>query len=265
MQRPFPFLPAAALAALAVLAAAASGSATAAECRTRSGPRTAALVELYTSEGCSSCPGADRWLSGLARSPASPDIVPIGFHVTYWDHIGWKDRFGDERFSDRQRAASRAAGTGFVYTPQVLVGGRDFRDWRSARAFERAIASIRERPARAEIEIAWRDGGAGGLAGTASAVLAGGVSARRPRLVLVAAQDGLSSRVTRGENRGETLAHDRVARALVEVPLASGKVVADFDFSPGTSDGAGHRSVVAFVQDAANGEVLQALTARPCP
>src|ERR1043165_9804556 len=76
----------------------------AAECTAHSGPHTAALVEFYTSEGCDSCPPADRWLSSLTDS-ARPGalLVPIAFHVDYWDYLGWKDRFGDARYTERQR------------------------------------------------------------------------------------------------------------------------------------------------------------------
>ena len=80
----------------------------AAECVTRSGPTTAALVELYTSEGCSSCPPADRWLSKLG--PAA-NVVPIAFHVTYWDYIGWRDPFADQRHTARQRERASASGS----------------------------------------------------------------------------------------------------------------------------------------------------------
>ena len=70
-----------------------------AACEARSGPQTAALVELYTSEGCSSCPPADRWLAKLATT--APTAVPIAFHVDYWDGLGWPDRFAQQRFTPR--------------------------------------------------------------------------------------------------------------------------------------------------------------------
>src|SRR4051794_37762643 len=74
-----------------------------AQCSARSGPQTVALVELYTSEGCDSCPPADRWLSGLGRRGLAPDrVVPLSLHVDYWDYIGWKDPYAKREFSSRQ-------------------------------------------------------------------------------------------------------------------------------------------------------------------
>src|SRR5258706_16133613 len=97
------------------------------DCTVRSGPSTAALVELYTSEGCSSCPPADQWLSSFGRARRSGLVVPIAFHVSYWDYIGWKDAYADPRFGERQRERAQATGASMVYTPQVMIGGGDFR------------------------------------------------------------------------------------------------------------------------------------------
>ena len=122
----------------AVLATAHAAAAIAAECRVASGPGTAALVELYTSEGCSSCPPADRWLSAFAKTPRDASVVPIAFHVQYWDSLGWKDRFGDPRYTDRQEAEGKLNGARFVYTPQVVLGGHDFPGWHSDGSFLRS-------------------------------------------------------------------------------------------------------------------------------
>ena len=122
------------LAAIAALPAIADES-----CSTTSGDQIIPLVELYTSEGCSSCPPADRWLSTqLARK----DINLLAFHVDYWDSIGWKDRFASPAYSQRQRERVNAAGADTVYTPQVMVG-RDVRtSWQSSARFDSALASI---------------------------------------------------------------------------------------------------------------------------
>ena len=80
------------------------------------------VVELFTSQGCSSCPPADAVLAGLA---ARDDVIPLALHVDYWDYIGWKDTFADPAFTRRQRAYARAAGVQTVYTPQMIVGGMD--------------------------------------------------------------------------------------------------------------------------------------------
>ncbi|MCB2130490.1 MAG: DUF1223 domain-containing protein [Rhodobacteraceae bacterium] len=80
------------------------------------------VVELYTSQGCSSCPPADKVLQGLAKRD---DVIALALHVDYWDYIGWKDSFADPGYSDRQRAYARFAGARTVYTPQMIVGGMD--------------------------------------------------------------------------------------------------------------------------------------------
>src|SRR5436190_20679539 len=87
------------------------------------------VVELYTSEGCNSCPPADRWLSALK---ADPSVVALAFHVDYWDRLGWKDRFASAAFTARQASQQASNGARFSYTPQVVVDGRDRTDWSRA-------------------------------------------------------------------------------------------------------------------------------------
>ena len=88
------------------------------------------LLELFTSEGCSSCPPAERWLNATeARSDLWSRVVPVAFHVDYWDYIGWPDRFAAAAHSRRQRAYREVGRTGGVYTPGLVVGGREWRGW----------------------------------------------------------------------------------------------------------------------------------------
>jgi len=105
-----------------------TAGAIAASCGVSSAPTRTPLITLYTSEGCSSCPPADRWLSQLTTRS---DIVALAFHVDYWDYIGWKDRFGDPRNTARQREWARATHTRTIYTPQILVNGKDAFLWRT--------------------------------------------------------------------------------------------------------------------------------------
>src|SRR5881394_3774252 len=140
-----------AIALIAVSATLAAGPVVAGACKGASGAQTAALVELYTSEGCSSCPPADRWLSGLSAKGYAPGrVVPLSLHVDYWDYIGWKDPYGKREFSLRQRKLSQLQRMALVYTPQVVLQGRDFPRWGSP-AFEATVAAINARPARARI------------------------------------------------------------------------------------------------------------------
>lgn len=226
-------------------------------CSVHSDAQTHALVELYTSEGCSSCPPADRWLSTLAGHD-DPRVVPLAFHVTYWDYIGWKDRFADRRFTARQHDLAAARGASMVYTPQVMVGGADFRDWRSDRAVEEAIGAIVRRPATARITLTSAPAGTGPIEGEAALELprpSGDVA-----LYVALAQDGLSSRVTAGENRGERLSHRAVAR---DFQTRDGNKVA-FRFAPQPDWDLARMSLVVFAQDRRTGRVLQALSAPVC-
>jgi hypothetical protein len=96
----------------------------------KSGPQRVSLIELYTSEGCSSCPPAEEWLSAL-RSDARlwRTFVPVAFHIDYWDRLGWKDRFAQPSFTARQHAYAQAGTESSVYTPEFIVDGREWRDW----------------------------------------------------------------------------------------------------------------------------------------
>lgn len=98
------------------------------------------LVEVYTSEGCSSCPPADQWLSSLVDHPKLfKTFVPIAFHVSYWDYIGHKDRFADERSNSRQRAHAARVNARNVYTPELFVSGMESRDWKGAEFISKPI------------------------------------------------------------------------------------------------------------------------------
>lgn len=236
-------------------------------CRAQSGPGQVALIELYTSEGCSSCPPADRWLSDWAAEPsARGKVVPLALHVDYWDGLGWRDRFAQPGFGARQRTLTAAQGSKTVFTPQVMVNGHTALDWREDTAFRRRIAAINTRPAEAELDLeiapdadAWRVWIRGRLQPRAAVDRAG---------VFVALyQNGLVSHVTAGENAARRLRHDRVTRELVG-PLP---VAADGGFAhphrfrlPADADPR-DLGVAAFVQDRADGRVWQALALAACP
>jgi len=228
--------------------------AAAAGCSARSAPDVTPLVELFTSEGCSSCPPADRWLSRLVPEAAAGRVVPLAFHVDYWDHIGWKDPFASKAGTQRQRDVQAAAGARYVYTPQVVLGGRDFRDWGSS-SFEAAAAGIRRERAAAAIDLSVTADGAKGIEVASTTRAIGAVSAELVVLVALT-QNGLSSRVAAGENKGERLAHDFVVRDFV-VHRGLGTGSAKFKPAPGWN--LAHMGVAAFVQDRRTGRVLQSV------
>jgi hypothetical protein len=239
----------------------------AAQCSAQSSPTTAALVELYTSEGCDSCPPADRWLSSLGARGYAPDrVVPIALHVDYWDYIGWKDPYAKQAFSVRQRRMASLARAAIVYTPQVLLQGRDFRNWGEA-AFEQEVAKINARPAKARISLLLLDPRRrDAFEVEARAELEGSTPSGDLALYLAAYENKLISDVKAGENRGKTLPHDYVVLQWAGPLEFQGQKLAARQVLPLLPKAvASHSGVVAFVQNRATGEVLQALMMAACP
>jgi hypothetical protein len=236
------------------------------QCAAKSPATTTALVELYTSEGCDSCPPADRWLSSLGTKGYAPDrVVPIALHVDYWDYIGWKDPYARQAFSARQRKMAALARAAAVYTPQVLLQGRDFRAWRGS-AFEQAVASINARPARARIALALEARNKDAFEVEASAELLEGLPPANLGLYLGAYENKLVSDVKAGENRGKSLPHDYVVLQWAGPFEFKGTKLAErqrLALLPKAV--AANSGVVAFVQNRASGEVLQALMLPACP
>ena len=229
------------------------------QCSARSGDRTAALVELYTSEGCSSCPPADRWLSQLGRAYAPDRVVPLALHVDYWDYIGWKDPYAKREFSQRQRRLSALQRQALVYTPQVLVQGVDFRGWMGG-DFERTLARINAMPARARLELE-----AAPLEDKLRAsVLAQAIDAKAAEgavFYVASYENRLQSRVEAGENSGRVLNHDHVALEwLGPFPLGRRDVTLPLLPKARFADS----GVAAFVQNPRTAEVLQALMLPAC-
>jgi len=176
-----------------------------------SGPERVALLELYTSQGCSSCPPADRWLSRLVDQPGLwNSVVPVAFHVDYWDYIGWRDPFSRSRYSQRQREYAREGGLGTVYTPGVLLNGREWRDWRR-------VEAPRPETAPAGTLTVERDGRR-----LKVRYLPADSGPKELRISVALLGCGLTSAVTAGENRGRRLENDFVVLDLRQAPLEPG-------------------------------------------
>ena len=252
--------------ALVLLALGVGGPAWGAQCAAQSGPHTTALVELYTSEGCSSCPPADRWLSSLAPKGLGPErVVPLALHVDYWDYIGWKDPYAKREFSLRQRKLSQLQRLALVYTPQVMLQGRDFRAWGTP-AFDAAVADINARPARARLELEIPAARANVVSVRARAEVLDPNPLRDAALYLAAYENRLESQVAGGENRGRRLRHDHVVlqwEGPVRFERARLEVERALPLLPGAL--AANSGVVAFIQNRRTAEVLQALSLATCP
>lgn len=237
-----------AAAMLALLAATPTNAQT---CQAKSPERQALLVELYTSEGCNSCPPADRWLSSLQGKPG---VITAAFHVDYWDRLGWADRFASPQHTQRQAELQRTAGAGFSYTPQVLANGRD---WRGA-----PTLPILDSKALVQVDVQRVDAGQVGVT----------VTARRgapARLALWWAllEDGHVSPVRAGENRGVTLRHDAVVRQYNKLPAWATGVDGGGNSlnqnlrisAPHNAEGGHKARLLVVVTDAATGAPLQAV------
>src|SRR5712664_2106627 len=253
---------------LAAIAAAFAFAARAAEpaCSTYSGPHTTALVELYTSEGCDSCPAADHWLSSLFGRGFRPDqVVPLALHVDYWDYIGWKDPFAKGEFSVRQRKLAQMKRPVIVYTPQVLLEGQDFRRW-SGGEFAGQVMRINSRPARARIVLAIRAVAPDAIYAEFSAMLIDPAEQKNAAVYLAAYENKLASDVRAGENRGKRLEHDFVVREWIgPIGFGEGLKIEEKRALP-LLRGANAKNlgVAAFVQNRSTSDVLQALMLPVC-
>jgi hypothetical protein len=236
---------------LAIASADPATAATPPACRARSGALTVPLVELYTSEGCSSCPPADRW---FARSAGNPEANWLAFHVDYWDELGWRDRFATRAHTRRQRDRAWAWSSATIYTPQVMLGTSIHAPWRSPPEFAAQLAAARA-PARAGIALRLRPLGGDRWEAKVSAAPVAAAHGTEALLWLARYEDAQSTQVRAGENRGASLRHERVVRQLWGPwPLAAKPTLRRVD----VRQARGEWGLVAFVQDA-RGDTLQTL------
>jgi len=241
---------------MALPAAAKSG------CTVSSGPNTAALIELYTSEGCSSCPPADQQLIRLKRDlDPGATVVPLSLHVDYWDYIGWKDPYARAVFGARQSWLVHANRQRVVYTPQFFVGGAELRSWRGA--LRERVRQVNAQPAAASIRLDARIAPDGRL--TLAAEVKVEADPAPGELFLAVTESKLASNVTRGENSGASLNHDHVVREWIgPLPVTAGAARARHVLALPANWNRDRLGVVAFVQNQRSGKVLQAISARPC-
>jgi hypothetical protein len=154
------------------------------------------VIELYTSEGCSSCPLADKWLSKLKDEPTLfKDIIPLAFHVDYWDQLGWKDRWAQVAFSNRQRKLVAQGILSQVYTPAVVVVSQEWRGWYKGTQLPQT------KPVKAGVLSAHLNG---------QDLVVYYSEQGDYQLNIAYLGMGLVSKVTAGENRSRTLVHDFV-------------------------------------------------------
>lgn len=172
------------------------------------------VVELFTSQGCSSCPPADRLLGELA---ARDDVIALSFHVDYWNYLGWADPFSSAAATERQRAYRAALGLRYVYTPQMVIGGARQEVGSHSDKVLRAIDQARSDP-RIPVDVARPH------AATAIVTIGEGPAPARPAAVWLFAFDRQhSTTIRRGENEGVTLTNSHVVRAARRIGTWSGQ------------------------------------------
>ena len=231
----------------------------AAECSAKSGANTVPLLELYTSEGCSSCPPADKWMSGIKNDK----FTPLAFHVDYWDYIGWKDKFSKAEYSERQRKGAAFGGAGFVYTPQFVMNGRDFKSWDNSRLNE-AVEKSQNIASRANLTLNTVAEVNGDITLKASAQATKTSDAKNSDVFIALYENKLVSKVNAGENSGSTLKHDYVVREFFGAYQISNQNEFSKNFTLNNSWKNKDGGAVIFVQNSQTGEILQSLALPFC-
>jgi len=184
-----------------------------------SGDTQSSLIELFTSERCSSCPPAEKWLSALkSSSDLWKKAVPVAFHVDYWDHLGWRDRFAKPEFTTRQQRYAAAWGGDSVYTPGFVVNGKEWRDWFGANGMPTTSTKV------GVLRVSLGDGGK-----LTATFVSETTQPRTLTLNVALLGNDLESDVKRGENSGRKLRHD-----FVVLQLAKSEMTNQGNLWPGT-------------------------------
>lgn len=248
-----------------LLVAGAAPIAVHAECRAESPAHRVALLELYTSEGCSSCPPADRFVSGLRDQGFGRDrVAPLALHVDYWNDLGWPDPFSHAAFASRQRRHASLLRLNTIYTPQLVLSGGNLLNWHRGE-FSATLARINAEPAQAVITVVTKHAGADALHLDVSAKLK--TPADGAELYTAVYERHITRDIHGGENRGRRLQHDFVTRLLMG-PVRADAQGAIGIRGPVTLEPDWKRKdlgIVAFVQNRDSGAVLQALDLPLCP
>lgn len=263
------------------LALAAAGEEPARTCSVDTGSQRNTLLELYTSEGCSSCPPAERFLGTLglhSKARFQPTVIPLAFHVDYWDDLGWRDPYAQAAFSQRHAWLVAVNGQRTKYTPHFFVNAQQVDDWRADLAERLRLAAQQAgRPAvRLQLEQRMPESHRAGAPGAELAVSLA-VRALQPgdmpphdvQWAVALAQNKLTSQVRAGENQGVRLHHDHVVRlwsGLLPLKLARGgaQTIATGSFRLQPDWPLDQLELVGFVQDASNGEIIQAVSTPLC-
>jgi hypothetical protein len=211
------------------------------------------VLELFTSEGCSSCPPADALISELGASTKS--VIPLAYHVDYWNHLGWTDPFSSHQWSERQSDYARAMNLDGEYTPQMVIGGGWQCGGSDAGSIERAVAAARSESAlgRTSIQTSLAAAGSRKLQVKVNAQLLSAAGPGRLMVMLAIYENGLVSKIGAGENGGREITYDYTVRKLLPVFELDGAKGAsaskELNIELDDSWSLPHLGVAAFIQD----------------
>ncbi len=209
-----------------------------------SGQKKVNLVELYTSQSCSSCPPVERWVSKFKKSSDLwKNIVPVSFHVTYWNHLSWVDKFSQPKFTNRQRLYNSKIQAG-VYTPQVILNGKDFRQWRSYPKIK-----SKENPGNLKLEVK-----------KSKAYLSLDSKAKGKFVCFVAILDnGYITHVLDGENEGRTLKENFIVQNFYEKTIKNSTGRINCELSIKVEKGLKKPAIAAWIARESDYKTIQAV------
>ena len=229
-------------------------------CTKTSPTHTIALLELYTSEGCDSCPPADRLVQHLQSLTglSTDQVIPIALHVNYWDYIGWKDPYAQSWHTERQQTLAHQSRARGVYTPEFFLSGKELTNWRDDVVAR--VRRINQQPASASIQLS-----SAPMVDNLVQVQSSTDTQQAGELHLALIESGLISQVKAGENRGSTLSHDAVVRTwAAPIKLTPGvKRIDRVQLAVPAQANRKNLAVVAFI-DNQQGDILQSLELPVC-
>ncbi len=211
------------------------------------------VVELFTSEGCSSCPPADALLVQLSQKPSpGVDLILLGEHVDYWNHDGWRDRFSSAQFSQRQSDYEKHFHVAEVYTPQMVIDGHLQLVGNDVAALNRDVQLESAQAKTAQVSLQWETGDHLKIGVQAP-------STKHLHVFFAVTEDGLTTVIAGGENSGRTLQHAAVVRQLRDVgSVKNGSFEKIVEVSRNSGWNAAHLKVAVLVQDSDGGPILGA-------
>ena len=207
-----------------------------------------ALIELFTSEGCSSCPAADEVLEEIQKKYSDKSVLVLGYHVDYWDKLGWKDIFSDGSFTQRQEYYSTILHLNSIYTPQVVINGRkEFIGSNKSKLISSIEEQLKESSAVSiELNVVQNTGEKIEVHYSAK-----GVDAKKDQAILVLIQKMAVNEIKKGENKGRTLHHINIVRNIFYLPLK--EKTTNFTLPAGFSKK--DFFVAGFIQDKRSGKI----------